>query len=229
LCVARALISLLRQTSLFESLEENYLRELVASGRRKHFEADESVFRQGDKAVGLYVVLVGKVKVFKVSPRGREQTLMLMGPGQPMGEVAVLSGEAYPASAETLEQSELLYIPRQAFLDLVTREPEVALRLLAALSSRLRSFTSLIGDLSLKDVSERLAAHLLTLAGEDAPEQTIRLEVTKAQLAAAVGTVPETLSRAFNQLALTGAVRTSGRTVHIRDRALLERVAGARS
>ena len=154
---------------------------------------------------------------------------MIMGPGQPVGEVAVLSGEAYPATAETLEESELLYIPRQAFLDLVAREPEVALRLLAALSSRLRSFASLIEDLSLKDVSERLAAHLLTLAGQDPTGQTIHLDVSKTQLASAVGTVPETLSRAFQQLSRLGAVKTTGRTVHIENRDLLEKVARARS
>ncbi len=161
------LISLLRQTSLFESLEEEFLLELVASGRRRRYDGDQTVFMQGDRAGGLYIVLSGRVKVFKVSPKGREQTLMVMGSGQPVGEVAVLSGEAYPATAETLEPSELLYIPRQAFLDLVAREPEVALRLLAALSSRLRTFATLIEDLSLKDVSERLAAHLLALAGRE--------------------------------------------------------------
>ncbi len=223
------LIALLRQTSLFESLEEEFLLELVTSGRRKSYDADQMVFMQGDKAIGLYVVLQGRVKVFKVSPKGREQTLMIMTSGQPVGEVAVLSGEAYPATAETLEKSELLYIPRQAFLDLVAREPEVALRLLAALSSRLRSFASLIEDLSLKDVSERLAAHLLALATQDPAGSTIKLEMSKTQLASAVGTVPETLSRAFQQLTRLGAVKTSGRTVHIEDRAKLEQVAKARS
>ena len=126
---------------------------------------------------------------------------MIMGPGEPVGEVAVLSGEAYPASAETLEPSEALYIPRQAFLDLVSREPEVAMRLLSALSARLRSFASLIEDLSLREVAERLAAYLLSLATEGRATQTVELEVSKTQLSAAVGTVPETLSRAFQQLA----------------------------
>jgi len=153
---------------------------------------------------------------------------MIMGPGDPIGEVAALSGGTYPAGAETLEASELLYIPRQAFLDVVAREPEVAMRLLAALSSRLRAFASLIEDLSLRDVSERLAAYLLALARQSPEEQAMRLDVTKAELAAAVGTVPETLSRAFQQLSRSGAVQTSGRTVEILDRALLERQAAGR-
>ena len=220
---------LLRQADLFEGLDDRHLGELVSRGRRRALDADQTVFLEGDRAGGLYVVLRGRVRVFKVSPKGREQTLMIMGPGDPVGEVAVLSGENYPASAETLEPSEVFYIPRQAFLDLVAREPEVALRLLSALSARLRAFASLIEDLSLRDVSQRLAAYLLSLATDTGGGQTLHLDLSKNQLSAAVGTVPETLSRAFQQLARAGALETSGRKVHIRDRRLLERVAGVRS
>ncbi|MFH0916502.1 MAG: Crp/Fnr family transcriptional regulator [bacterium] len=220
-----SLCEVLRRASPFEGLEEPHLLELLSRARHEHFEGNQTLFLEGDLARGLYVVIKGRVKVFKLSPKGREQTLMIMGPGEPIGEVAVLSGEAYPASAETLESTEALYIPRQAFLDLVSREPEVAMRLLSALSARLRSFTSLIEDLSLRDVAERLAAHLLSLASEGNSEQVVDLEVSKAQLSAAVGTVPETLSRAFQQLSRSGAVETRGRKVHIKDLALLQRVA----
>ena len=184
------LIDILRRTSLFEGLDEAHTRELIRRARRRRFGPGQTVFLQGDRAEGLYVVLAGRVKVFKTSPKGREQILMIMGEGDPVGEVAVLSGESYPASAEALDAGELLHIPRQAFLDLITKEPEVAMRLLAALSSRLRSFTSLIEDLSLREVAERLAAHLLTLAGEGQADQVVDLTVSKAQLSAAVGTVP---------------------------------------
>ena len=104
----------------------------------------------------------------------------------------------------------------------------MALRLLAALSARLRSFASLIEDLSLKGVTERLAVHLLSLAPGCPGEQTVELDISKGELAAAVGTVPETLSRAFQQLTRAGAVETKGRRVVIKDRALLERLAQTR-
>ena len=219
---------ILKRSSLFAGLDDGHLQELLGRGGTRSFVAEQILFTQGDPARGLYVVLRGRVKVFKTSAKGREQTLMIMGPGEPVGEVAVLSGEAYPASAEALEEGEAFYVPRQAFLDLVTKEPEVAMRLLAALSARLRSFASLIEDLSLREVAERLAAYLLTLAGEGASEQTVELEVSRTQLSATVGTVPETLSRAFKQLARAGVVETHGRQVHIKDRALLERAAGLR-
>jgi CRP/FNR family transcriptional regulator len=221
-------IEVLRRASLFEGLDEAHLRELIRRGRSRRLDGGHTLFLEGDQAEGLYVVTSGRIKVFKTSPKGREQILMIMGGGDPVGEVAVLSGEAYPASAEALEPSEVFYVPRQAFLDLVTREPEVAMRLLAALSARLRLFTSLIEDLSLREVAERLAAHLLALAGEGGTNEVVDLTVSKTQLSAAVGTVPETLSRAFKQLSLSGAVETRGRKVHIKDRAILEKVARAK-
>lgn len=222
------LIGVLRRGILFSGLDEPTLHELVRRGRLRLFAADQTVFMQGDRAQGLHVVVHGRVKVFKTSPRGRAQTLMMMGPGEPVGEVAALSGEEYPATAETLETTETFYVPRQAFMDLIRSQPEVALRLLAALSARLRTFASLIEDLALKGVGERLAAYLLSLAARTDGEGALELDVSKGELAAAVGTVPETLSRAFQQLRRAGAVETKGRRVIIKDEALLERLARAR-
>lgn len=221
-------MGVLRQANLFSGLDDATLLEVVRCGRLRLFAAGQTFFLQGDPARGLHVIVHGRVKVFKSSPQGRAQTLMIMGPGEPVGEVAALSGESYPASAETLEVTETFYMPRDAFVDLIRSQPEVALRLLAALSGRLRAFASLIEDLSLKGVAERLAAYLLSLAPEAGSSQTLDLGISKSELAAAVGTVPETLSRAFQQLDRAGAVETKGRKVVIKDRAVLERVARAR-
>jgi len=222
------LADMLKHTSPFEGLDEAHLRELVSLSRKRSLGKNESLFLEGDAAGGLYVMIRGRVKVFKSSSRGREQTLMIMGAGEPVGEVAVLSGVPYPASAETLEESEVLYVPRQAFLDMVAREPEVAMRLLAALSERLRSFATLIEDLSLREVGERLATYLLSLATQGQANEVVELELSRTQLSAAVGTVPETLSRAFRQLDRVGAVETRGRKIVIRDREALERMADGR-
>jgi CRP-like cAMP-binding protein len=221
------LAEVLRRTSLFSGLDEATILEVVRCGRLRLFAAGQMIFLQGDPAKGLHVIVHGRVKVFKSSRQGRAQTLMIMGPGEPIGEVAALSGESYPATAETLERTETFYMPRDSFLDLIHSQPEVALRLLAALSARLRAFASLIEDLSLKGVSERLAAYLLSLAPEGGSPQVVELQISKGELAATVGTVPETLSRAFQQLTQAGAVETTGRKVVIKDRALLERVARA--
>jgi CRP/FNR family transcriptional regulator, dissimilatory nitrate respiration regulator len=221
------LAGMLLQASLFSGLDDAGVLEVVRCGRLRLFAAGQTIFLQGDPARGLHVIVHGRAKVFKSSSQGRAQTLMIMGPGEPIGEVAALSGESYPATAETLETTETFYIPRDAFVELIRSQPEVALRLLAELSARLRAFASLIEDLSLKGVTERLAAYLLALASESGPGETLELGISKGELAAAVGTVPETLSRAFQQLRRAGAAETKGRRVVIKDRALLERVARA--
>ena len=222
------LVGILQKASLFSGLEEATVLQVIRGGRLRLFAAGQTVFLQGDPARGLHVVVHGKVKVFKRSPQGRAQTLMIMGPGEPVGEVAALSGDNYPAGAETLEATETFYLPREAFVELIRSEPEVALKLLAALSTRLRAFASLIEDLSLKGVSERLSVHLLALAEAADGRHALDLGISKGELAAAMGTVPETLSRAFQQLSRAGAIETKGRKVVIKDRALLERLAQAK-
>lgn len=218
----------LQETSLFAGLDEGAILEVIRRGRLRLFAAGETIFLQGDPARGLHVLVHGRVKVFKTSPQGRAQTLMIMGPGEPVGEVAALAGGNYPACAESMEATETFYLPRDAFVDLIRSEPEVALRLIAALSSRLRAFASLIEDLSLKGVTERVAAHLLSLAPGEGSQETVQLGISKAELAATMGTVPETLSRAFQQLSRAGAIATKGRKIVIEDRALLNRIAQLR-
>ena len=221
-------MGVLQQASLFAGLDDATVLEVVRRGRLQSFAEGQTIFLQSDPASGLHVVVHGRVKVFKSSSQGRAQTLMIMGPGEPVGEVAALAGDPYPASAESLEATETFYIPRQVFLDLIRNEPELALRLLAALSGRLRSFASLIEDLSLKGVTERVAVQLLALAPGCPGDQTVELDLSKGELAAAVGTVPETLSRAFQQLSRAGAIEVKGRRVVIKDRALLQRLAQAK-
>ena len=222
------LVGVLRQASLFAGLDETTILEVIRRGRLHPFAAGETIFLQGDHARGLHVVVQGRVKVFRRSPQGRAQTLMIMGPGEPVGEVAALGGEDYPATAESLEPTETFYIPRDAFIDLIQSQPEVALRLLSALSARLRTFASLIEDLSLKGVTERVAAYLLSLAPEGGSQETLHLDISKGELAEHMGTVPETLSRALQQLGRAGAIATNGRRVVIKDRPLLNRIAQSR-
>ena len=218
----------LRQAKLFEGLDDQQLDAIGGRGRRRTLGRGQTLFIEGDKAVGLFLVLRGRVKVYKTSPRGRQQILLLLGPGETVGEVAMFAGETFPASSESLEAAEVFSLPRAAFLEIIRGEPEVAMKLLGSLSTRLRSFASLIEDLSLREVSERLAAHLSALDREGGSKGAVELDTTKAQMAAAFGTVPETLSRAFQQLRKAGAIETAGRHVRIRDQAILHRISMGR-
>ncbi len=209
---------ILRTCTLFSGLPEQQLLELAAIGFEKSFGKGENVFFDGDEGIGFYLVATGKVKIYKMSPAGKEHILHIFGPGEPFGEVPVFHGQPFPASAECLVASKVIFFPRQRFVDLVHKNPSIALNMLAILSMRLRRFTSQIEDLSLKEVPARLAGYLLFLQEEQGGGEVIELEISKGQLASLLGTIPETLSRIFAKMSDEELINVDGRKITILDR-----------
>ncbi len=148
---------LLMASSLFGGLPDNELEGIVDISIEKTYGRGESIFFEGDEGRGFYMVKDGKVKIYKMSPAGKEHILHIFGPGEPFGEVPVFHGLPFPASAEALVKSTLLYFPREKFIRLVHDTPSIALNMLAVLSMRLRRFSTQIENLSLKEVPARLA------------------------------------------------------------------------
>lgn len=219
------LVDQVASVPLFEGLPRRDQERLAMIVTDQPFARGQGIFLEGEDAAGFYVVLTGKVKVFKLSADGKEQTLHIFGPGEPIGEVPVFSGQRLPANAEAMEESRLLFFPRDSFVRLIRENPSVALNMLAVLSMRLRRFTSLIEDLSLREVPGRLAAYLLFLSRADREGGEVTLDMTKAQLASLLGTIPETLSRILGKLARSGLIESEGRVIRILDREGLEALA----
>lgn len=125
-----------------------------------------------------------------------------------------------------MEDSRVFFFPRPAFVDLVKKTPSLALNMLAVLSRRLRKFSSLIEDLSLKEVPGRLAAYLIYLAEGKKGKSEVILEISKNQLASLLGTIPETLSRILAKLTREGFIKPNGpRQIQLLDRKGLEELA----
>jgi CRP/FNR family transcriptional regulator len=177
---------------------------------------------EGDDCNGFYIVAAGKVKIYKVSFEGKEQIFHIYGPGNPFGEVPVFSGQKFPANAQTILKSHLLFFPRTAFVDLISDNPSLSLNMLAILSMRLRQFTVQIENLSLKEVPGRLASYLLYLANEQEQEDFVALNISKGQLASLLGTIPETLSRILAKMNNQNLIEVSGRDIKLLDRIGLE-------
>ena len=177
----------------------------------------EWLFSEGDEGTGFYVVATGRVKVFKLSPEGKEQILHIFGPGEPFGEVAVFEGTRFPAHASVLEESLIYFFPRDAFIGLIRKNPDLALKMLGVLSRRLRRFTALIEDLSLKEVPGRLAAYLIYLSEKNQGAQKLELELSKSQLASLLGTIPETLSRILQKMMKAEFITVEGPRITILD------------
>ena len=218
----------LRQCALFEGIPEQDRSALLGIATARKLPKNSTLFGEGDRAEGFYLIISGRVKVFKVSPDGKEHILHIFGPGEPVGEVPVFSGQDFPAFAETLKQSELLYFPRSRFLDLATQQPQILLNMLATLSIRLRRFALKIEQLSLKEVASRLTEALLEMAGEASvadKQEVVELRITKGQLASQLGTTPETLSRTFQKMTRLGLIRVERKRVELLDRKGLEGLA----
>jgi len=203
---------------LFKGLPETQIKQIEGIAEDIRLKKGEAIFSDGDEGNGFYLVATGLVKIFKVSQDGKEQILHIFGPGEPFGEVPVFTGRHFPASAEAISESRILFFPRAAFVDLIAANPSLALNMLAVLSMRLRQFTLQIESLSLKEVPGRLAAYLLYLADEDKRKDLIRLSISKSHLASLLGTIPETLSRIFSKMSGQGLIEVSGRRIRLLDR-----------
>ncbi|MGD9366490.1 MAG: Crp/Fnr family transcriptional regulator [Desulfobacteraceae bacterium] len=209
------MIDILASTPLFSGLNEEQLSQIRGIAQDKQFGRGQAIFWEGDPGNGFYLVVSGKVKVYKTSLEGKEQILHIYGPGHPIGEVPVFSGSRFPANAMAIEKSRMLFFPRKDFVDLISGQPSLALNMLAVLSMRLRQFTVQVENLSLKEVPARLASYLVYLASEQGSPDIVTLPISKGQLASLLGTIPETLSRIFNKMTQQGLIKVKGSEITI--------------
>jgi CRP/FNR family transcriptional regulator len=213
------IINFITTIPLFQNLEEKNYQDLSGIILTRKFKKGKIIFSEYDEADGFYVAVSGRVKIFKSSPEGKEQILHIFGPGDPFGEIAVFTGKNFPASAQTLENSETLFFPKNAFIGLIKKDPALSLNMLSVLSMRLKRFSSLIEDLSLKEVPGRLAAYLLYLSDRENLNDELNLDISKSQLASILGTIPETLSRILAKMTRENLIESDGkRKFLIKDR-----------
>ncbi|MGA7174821.1 MAG: Crp/Fnr family transcriptional regulator [Candidatus Acidiferrales bacterium] len=219
--------TILRKTPLFASLTDKEMEALAGRVNNRRFERGALLFSEGDPCTGLFLVASGKIRIFKLSPTGREQVLAVEGPGSSFAELPVFDGGNYPASASALEDAEVLFISRKDFQNFCREHPEVALKVLSVVGSRLRRLVGIIEDLSFTTVRHRLIAVLLRLvqASGTASKEGVRLELTKTHqdLAAELGTVRELVSRNLSRLQAEGFLEVDGRIIIVKDLAGLKR------
>jgi CRP/FNR family transcriptional regulator, dissimilatory nitrate respiration regulator len=212
---------------LFRDLPVEHRIKIRKISIEKHYRKGECIYTEGDESNGFYLVVEGQVKIFKLSSDGKEKILHIFTDGEPIGEVVMFSGSEFPASAETLVKSQLAFIPRKAFIDLIAEHPSLALNMMAVLSKRLKQFTAQIEELSLKDVPGRLAGYLLYLSREQKADDRVALTITKGQLASLLGTIPETLSRMMSKMAGQKLIDVQGRDIALLDIEGLEALASS--
>ena len=219
------ILNIISAIPLFNGLPDDQLSAIRQIAVEKQYNKGQTIFSEGDETTGLFVVVDGRIKIYKVSSEGKEQILHIFEAGQSFGEVTVFAGQQLPANAQTLAKSRLLLFPRIAFVGLVTANPSLALNLLAIMSKKLRQFAAQIENLSLKEIPARLASYLIYLAEEQGSGDAVTLNVSKGQLASLLGTIPETLSRIFAKLSGQNLIRVEGPKITLLDRQGVEDLA----
>jgi CRP/FNR family transcriptional regulator len=216
----------LRQVPIFSGLTDAEFSFITARVLERHFSASELIFSEGEPCAGLFVVQSGNVRIFKSSASGREQVLSIDGAGSSIAELPVFDGGSYPASAEALSDTTLLFVSKQDFQALCLQHPQVALKVLRVVGGRLRRLVGIIEELSFTTVRSRLAALLVRLAKSEGQKgkdgHTITLPAHNQELAAQIGTVRELVSRNLSRFQSEGLIKMDGREIIIPDLRKLE-------
>ena len=190
------------------------LAELQRGVVIQKYSAGETILVEGDPCDGLFSLIDGSVKLFKLSPTGRELILTVFEKGMSFNEVPVFDGGRNPINVDALEDCTLLLIPRVVMTRTIQRHPEQGFAVIQRLAENLRNMLEMIEQLAFMQVPNRLARLLLRL-----PEDH---SYTQEQLAAHLGTVREVVSRALTELEDAGAIHCRRRQIEILDRAILE-------
>jgi CRP-like cAMP-binding protein len=207
----------LLSTFLFGSFTEREIALLSPFLSLKKVSRGEQIFSEGLEATAFFAVVSGKVKVYKLSPDGKEHTLHIHGPGDLVAEAAIFDSMAYPASCSAMEDSALVRISREGFIKLLKGHPELSLKMMSAYSKRLRQFVSKIEELSMRDIRSRLAGYLIMNSKMEKGVAVCRLKYSKKELASLLGTIPETLSRALSFLKQQGLITEKDKSIVIAD------------
>ena len=211
--------SMLKKVGIFSSLSDDESSFVLARLVPRHFQAGEMIFSEGDACTGLYIVQTGHVRIFKSSPAGREQVLSIDGPNSSIAELPVFDGGSYPASAQAVSDSSLLFFSRDDFQTLCLEYPQVALKVLRVIGARLRKLVGIIEELSFTTVRQRLIALLVRLGKTEGKRNgdaiTLTVPANNTEIAAQIGTVRELVSRNLSRLQSEGLVEMDDRVLKI--------------
>lgn len=212
-----ALVNTLRSCQLFSGLPVADLEKVAAVSVPKSLEKGDYLFHEGGPSAGFYVIQSGAVNVHRVSAVGKEQVIHVFRTGDSFAEATLAAPNGCHADARAVESTQVLLIQKDGILDLLKRQPELALRMLGSMSNHLRVLVGQLEDFTLKDVETRLAHWLVKRCPNPASNEPVRiiLTTTKGTLAAELGTISETFSRLLAKFRKLKLVTVKGRTITV--------------
>lgn len=221
---AQERIKVLRGTQLFGNSSAETLKLLASRAIERHLRQGEVLFVGGETARGLYVTVSGALRAFRESEEGREQTIHVERAGGTFAEVPVFDNGPYPSTVMAEEDSVILFLAKEDVRRVLLQNPEAALAALGVLAGRLRKVTSLLEQLSLQDVAQRLAAMLMEEAasrGDVEDGTSFSLPDPHQRIAARLGSVREVITRILHRFVNERLIAIHGHRITILDASAL--------
>ena len=200
----------------FDGLDESVLKDIAEMTQLREYERGEVLFWEGDYCAGLHIIESGSVKLYRVSPQGRQYIIAVLTEGATCNEVPAFDGGTNPVNVEALETSRAWVVDAHALRELVKANPEFALKILSKFGQNLRNLVGKVSEMAFYQVTHRLARLI-----NEMPAEESRPHFTQEQLAARLGTVREVVSRSLKELEKSGAIRIEDRRIQIADDDLL--------
>ena len=209
-------VAVLRSNPYFKALKEEILIELIGGMRLYKFENGETVFWEGDECAGLHMIRQGSVKLFKISPQGRELIIRVLDDGETFNEVPVFDHQPNPVNVTAVEESEIWVIEPGIIREGIVRHPELAQSVIHNLCVNLRMLLGTVEELNFYQVTNRLA-RLIEHLPEEQLEGPREARITQDVLAARLGTVREVVARSLKELERSGAIQVNRGHIQVVD------------
>lgn len=206
----------LRRNPYFDDLSDDHLKVIARETQLREFERGDILFWDGDPCAGMHIIQSGSVKLYRISPQGRQYIIAVMTEGATCNEVPAFDGGVNPVNLEALEISRVWVIGPNVLQELVKANPEFALKILKKFGQNLRNLVSKVSEMAFYQVTHRLARLIKEL-----PNEETRPNWTQEQLAARLGTVREVVSRSLKELEKSGAIRIEDRRIQVTDEDVL--------
>jgi len=190
------LLECLRKSTLFHNMPDHSINSVISEAKTITAEKNTVLFHEEEIGSRVYVLLEGAIKLYKNSPDGKEIIIKLVKPGELFAEAILFENSAYPVTAMSVTSSTLLAISKGQIYNLL-EDQEFRNRFLSSIMKRLRYLTGRILYLSAYDVEDRFFQFLIARYGH---KQSYQIDLSKKEIAAAIGTIPETFSRLLMRL-----------------------------
>ena len=204
-------LKLLHKNEYFEGLDESLLNQVAEHMQLREYERGEALFWEGDPCAGLHIIEQGFVKLYRLSPQGRQYIVRVLQEGDTCNEVPTFDGGANPVNVEALETTRVWVIQPDILRELLQAHAEFSQKVIDNLAKNLRGLVRMVSEMAFYQVTHRLAR----LISEQTPDELSGTPWTQEQLAARLGTVREVVARSLKELERSGAINLDKRRIEV--------------